>query len=183
MRDYVIAIIIIVLLIVAIIVIKKNKQNQIEGLGKIASKNRPPKLRIVYSKKQNIKDRKKVTSSGEVYKVLQEIWSKQIDAREEMIMLLLDRSNHVLGYHVLSMGGITGTVADLRLLFAVALKSLATSVILTHNHPSGSLTPSQADITLTKKIKEAGKIMDIQLLDHLIMTKTEYYSFADEGVL
>jgi len=174
-------IIIIILLLIAIIVIKRKKQ--IEGLGKLDSKNRPPKLRIVYSKKQNAKDRQKIASSNDAYKILNEIWSKQIETREEMIILLLDRSNNVLGYHILSMGGITGTVADLRLLFAVALKSLSTSFILSHNHPSGNLSPSQADIDLTNKIKQAGKVMDIQLLDHLIITKTNYYSFADEGVL
>jgi len=174
-------IIIIILLLIAIIVIKRKKQ--IEGLGKLDSKNRPPKLRIVYSKKQNAKDRQKIASSNDAYKILNEIWSKQIETREEMIILLLDRSNNVLGYHILSMGGITGTVADLRLLFAVALKSLSTSFILSHNHPSGNLSPSQADIDLTNKIKQAGKVMDIQLLDHLIITKTNYYSFADEGII
>jgi len=79
------------------------------------------------------------------------------------------------------MGGINGTVADVRLLFATAVQSLATSVIIAHNHPSGTLEPSNADIQLTDKIKEAGKLMDISLLDHLIITDYGYYSFADEG--
>lgn len=183
MRDYLIAIVIIVLLIVVVYVIRKKKADQVEGLGKTVATRRPPKLRIVYSKKQSKNEMQKVSSSAEVYKVLQEIWSKQIDAREEMIILLLDRSNNVLGYHVLSMGGITGTVADLRLLFGVALKSLATSVIMAHNHPSGNLSPSHADIELTKKVKEAGNLMDINLLDHLIVGKEGYYSFADEGII
>lgn len=177
------ATIVILIAYVIKVAIAKRKIKQVEGLGKSIIATRPPKLRIVYSKKQNPSDRLKITSSSDAYKILQEIWSKQIETREEMIILLLDRSNHILGYHILSMGGITGTVADLRLLFSVALKSLSTSFILAHNHPSGNLNPSQADIDLTRKIKEAGKIMDIQLLDHLIMTKNEYYSFADEGSL
>jgi len=181
MKTYIVAIIIVVLSVIAMIAIKRKQADQVEEIGKVSSKFRPPKLRIVYSKKQNAKDRNKITGSDAVYKLLLEIWSKQIDTREEIIILLLDRSNNVLGYHVLSMGGITGTVADLRLLFGVALKSLATSVILAHNHPSGNLNPSQSDITLTKKVKEAGNIMDIQLLDHLIVTKDGYYSFMDEG--
>ncbi|OFY36269.1 MAG: hypothetical protein A2W91_05585 [Bacteroidetes bacterium GWF2_38_335] len=147
------------------------------------NKNRPPKVRIVYSKKLSRDQIRKISSSRDAYQVFKDIWSGQMDTREEMMFLLLDRSNNVLGYHILSMGGITGTVADLRLLFSVALKSLATSVILAHNHPSGNLSPSEQDITLTRKIKEAGQIMDIQLLDHLIMTRDAYYSFADEGII
>jgi len=84
---------------------------------------------------------------------------------------------------VLSMGGITGTVADIRLLFSVALNSLATSVIMSHNHPSGNLNPSQQDKDLTRKVQDAGKLMDIQLLDHVIITRESYYSFADEGLI
>lgn len=181
MKNYLIAFIVIILTIVSIIAIKKLKEKSDDSIGKLDAKHRPPRLRIVYSKKQNSKDRSKITSSQDAYKVFKKIWSNQIETREEMIVLLLDRSNHVLGYHILSVGGITGTVADLRLLFAVALQSLATSVILSHNHPSGNLSPSQADISLTKKIKEAGEIMNITLLDHLIITKEGYASFQDEG--
>ncbi|OFY79631.1 MAG: DNA repair protein [Bacteroidetes bacterium RIFOXYA12_FULL_38_20] len=152
-------------------------------MGSAKTKNRPPKLRIVYSKKLKTADRQKISSSADAYRLLKDIWSKQIETREEMLVLLLDRSNNVLGYHLLSVGGITGTVADLRLLFSVALESLATSVILSHNHPSGNLSPSEQDTTLTRKIKEAGVIMDITLLDHLIITNEGYYSFADEGII
>ncbi|PLX10726.1 MAG: DNA repair protein [Marinilabiliales bacterium] len=177
-------IILIVLAIAAgVIIIRKRKKKQVEGLGKAVNEGRPPKVRIVYSRKQDPKLMKKITNSQDAYGILTEIWSKQIDAREEMIVLLLDRSNKVLGYDVLSMGGITGTVADLRLLFSVALNSLAVGFILCHNHPSANLNPSQSDISLTKKIKEAGLVMEISLLDHLIISKNGYYSFADEGTL
>ena len=152
-----------------------------DSLGKLSPTARPPRVRIVYSKKHG--DRKQITSSNDAYQILKSIWSKQIDTREEMIILLLDRSNSVLGYHVLSMGGITGTVADIRLLYSVALNSLATSVIMSHNHPSGNLNPSKQDQDLTKKVQDAGKLMDIQLLDHVIITNSSYYSFADEGLI
>ncbi len=183
MKNYLIAFTVILLSLVAYFAIKKIKEKNSDGIGKIAPNYRPPRLRIVYSKKLNKKDVRKVTSSSDVSKVLKEIWSNQIETREEFIVLLLDRSNNILGYHVLSSGGITGTVADLRLLFGVALQSLATSVIIAHNHPSGNLSPSQSDIALTKKIKEAGEIMSITLLDHIIVTKSGYCSFQDEGYM
>jgi DNA repair protein RadC len=100
-----------------------------------------------------------------------------------MYVLFLDNASQVLGYNILSSGGITGTVADLRLIFSVALESLATKIIIAHNHPSGNLNPSEADTALTRKIYNAGKVMDITLLDHLIITVKGYYSFADEGNL
>lgn len=161
---------------------RKSKQKTVNGLGKLDVK-RPPKIRIIYSKKQLPKDRVKLSSSKDVYKLFNKIWSSQTEIREEMYVLLLDRSNTVLGYHILSTGGITGTVADIRLLFSVALNSLATSIIIAHNHPSGQLTPSSQDLVLTKKVKEAGELINITLLDHLIITKDGFYSFSDEGDL
>ena len=171
-----------VVLIVIFLVYRyfKGKQDIFNGLGKI-DKGRPPKIRIIYSRKQNQKDQIKVTSSKDVYNWFRKIWSSQIETREEMYVLFLNRNNKILGYHILSMGGITGTVADVRLLYAVALKSLATNIILAHNHPSGNLQPSQSDKVLTQKVKEAGQLMDITLLDHLIISNEGYYSFSDEG--
>jgi len=166
----------------AIYEFKKTKIEPMNGLGKLAFK-KPPKVRIIYSRKDEPEDRKKVSSSRDVFRCLQKIWSSQIETREEMFVLLLNRNNEILGYHQLSMGGITGTVADIRLLFATAIQSLATSIIIAHNHPSGKLKPSDADLQLTQKVKEAGKLLDISLLDHLIVTKSAYYSFADEGDL
>jgi len=160
----------------------RNKNNLFNGLGKI-DKSRPPKMRIVYSRKQLPKDRQRIVSSIDAYRVFRKIWSKQIEIREEMYVLFLNRKNMVLGYHILSMGGITGTIADRRLLFAVALNSLATSIIIAHNHPSGQLQPSQSDIELTNEIKKTGEIMNITLLDHLIIGGETFYSFADEGEL
>jgi DNA repair protein RadC len=159
----------------------QKQKKQMQGLGKLKTINKPPHVRIIYSKNQPSSERFKITSSADAYRILKEIWSKQIETREEFIILLLDRSNTVLGYHMLSMGGITGTVADVRLLYSLALKSLATGIIVRHNHPSGNRNPSQSDLSLTRKIKEAGVLLDITLLDHLIITKDGYYSFVDEG--
>ncbi len=102
---------------------------------------------------------------------------------EEFWILLLNRSNKVTGKFMASKGGITGTVIDVRSILKTAVEKLATSMILCHNHPSGNLLPSDADHQITRKLKEAGKIMDIEVLDHLVVTQKGYYSFADEGVL
>lgn len=150
-------------------------------LGKVPVK--PPKIRIVYSKKLKPSERPKISSSTDAAKVLREIWSSQMEVREEFVVLMLDRSNRVLGYHLLSKGGLSATVVDIRILYAAALESLASSIILAHNHPSGNLKPSQSDIQVTQKVKNAGKQQDIELLDHIIMTKESFYSFADNGHL
>ncbi len=88
-----------------------------------------------------------------------------------------------MGSYQLSKGGITGTIADVRLILSVALKSLATGLILAHNHPSGNLKPSEADKQITSKIRQAAKLLDIELMDHIIISNEGYYSFMDEGVL
>ena len=103
---------------------------------------------------------------------------------EEFMVLLLNRANRVMGCLKLSKGGLTGTVVDLRILYGTALKAMASSIIVAHNHPSNNLVPSQEDRDLTRKIKDAGKLLDIQLLDHLILgTDDNYISFANEGWL
>ena len=96
---------------------------------------------------------------------------------------MLNRQNQILGYHQLSKGGMTGAVVDVRVIFQVALKASCTSIILSHNHPSGNLDVSDADRKITNQIKQAGVILDIPLLDHLIMTTDSYLSMADEGLL
>ncbi len=110
---------------------------------------------------------------------------ESIALQERFVVMYLNRSNRVLGIYPISIGGITGTVADTRLILSVALKTAASSIMLAHNHPSGSLKPSATDIDLTKKVKEAAKLMDITVLDHIILSPLEgdYYSFADEGLI
>ncbi len=102
---------------------------------------------------------------------------------EEFYVLYLNKSNKVITHKNISSGGVTGTVADIKIILKHGIELLASSIIAVHNHPSGNLTPSQADIELTRKIKEAAKPLDIILLDHLIIGEKNYYSFADEGML
>lgn len=106
-----------------------------------------------------------------------------IEYREEMILLLLNRANTTIGFIKISSGGLTGTVCDSRMVFAAALKSGATGIMLSHNHPSGNTKPSDADIKLTALINTGAKTLDINLLDHIIITQSSYYSFADEGLI
>lgn len=157
------------------------RRKVISQLGEVTTK--PPKIRIVYSKKLKTNEREKITSSQDASRILRKLWSSQMEVREEFVVLLLDRSNRVLGYHLLSKGGLTATVADVRLIYSVALESLAAGIIIAHNHPSGNLNPSDADKLLTKKVVEAGKYFDIPVIDHVILTKESYFSFLDNGLL
>lgn len=106
-----------------------------------------------------------------------------MEFREEFYMLLLNRANRLIGWYRVSQGGITGTVADIRIIFSIALKCLASSIVVAHNHPSGNLQPSHADKDLTRKIKEAGELLDINLIDHMILTVDSSFSFADNQML
>lgn len=101
--------------------------------------------------------------------------------KEEFWVLLLNRANRVITKRRISEGGVSGTVADPKIIFKLALEELASGVIVAHNHPSGNLSASQQDIDLTRKLKEGGKLLEIQLLDHIIVAGTRYYSFADNG--
>jgi DNA repair protein RadC len=123
---------------------------------------------------------KKITSSKAVFEIMQPIIGEL--PHEEFWILFLNNSNKVIYKTQLSKGGITGTVVDIRLVFKMALEQNATSIILTHNHPSGKLQASDADIQITKKLKLAGQQLDIAILDHIIITENGFYSFQDEGI-
>ena len=141
-------------------------------------------VELVYKTKVKASERPKINSSKDIYDVLRQIWDEnKIEMLEEFKVIFLNRGNRVTGVYEASSGGITGTVADPRLILAAAIKSLAVSIILSHNHPSGNLKPSRADEELTLKIKEAAKYHDIRVIDHIIITSERYYSFADEGLL
>jgi len=141
-------------------------------------------IELVYRSKVKASQRPKIGSSREAYELLMQIWEgDKIDFIEQFKVLLLNRANKVLGSYNVSSGGITGTVADIRLIFAAAIKANAVAIILSHNHPSGNMTPSYADREMTSKIKAAGELMDIKILDHIIMHSEGFYSFADEGLL
>ena len=145
---------------------------------------RVAEVELVYKTKVKASERPKISSVSDSYKLLKELWNENtIEMQEEFKVLLLNRGNKVIGVYEASAGGITGTVADPRLILAAAIKSLSVSIILSHNHPSGNLKPSRADEELTQKIKAAASYHDIKVIDHIIITREGYYSFADEGVL
>lgn len=145
---------------------------------------RVAEVKVKYRSKVNITERPLIMGSQSAAEILRANWSDNMALVEEFNVLFLNRANYVKGILRLSRGGITGTVADSRILFAAALKGLATGIIAAHNHPSGSLKPSQQDVELTRKLKQAGQFLDITLLDHIILAPhSGYYSFADEGAL
>ncbi|AZA85115.1 DNA repair protein [Chryseobacterium lactis] len=125
-----------------------------------------------------------LTTSSDVIAILRTVWDEgRIEMQEEVKVLLVNSSNAVIGVYNLSKGGITASLVDIRLILSVALKCLATGLILVHNHPSGNLNPSSADLSIVKKLKTACKLLDISLLDSIIITKESYTSFNDEGLL
>jgi DNA repair protein RadC len=126
-------------------------------------------------------EKPRVSGSGDCFNILRA--HMQDLQHEEFWIILLNRANRVIKKHQISQGGVAGTVADPKIIFKIAISELASGIILAHNHPSGNLTASQADIDLTKKIREAGKLLEIQVLDHLIVAGQKYFSFADEGML
>lgn len=138
---------------------------------------------ILYKNKVKYSEMPKVKASQDAYEYLLSIWSPHIDRIEEFVILCLNRSNKVLGWSKISQGGLAGTICDPKIIFQVALKANASSIILAHNHPSGNIKPSATDIALTKKLKKAGEFLDLQILDHLIISSEGYYSFADEGII
>jgi DNA repair protein RadC len=141
-------------------------------------------VQLSYRSKVSAKDRPMVRNSQDTYDILMQIWDHDtLELAESFKVLFLNRANRVMGVYSLSHGGMTGTVADPKLVFIAALKAAACNIILAHNHPSGNLTPSSADISLTEKMVQAGKFLDINVLDHLIVTTDGYLSFADDGLM
>jgi DNA repair protein RadC len=140
-------------------------------------------ISINYSPKVKLSALPKVLTSKDAETQFRSVWSNKMEYIEEMYLMILNRANKVLGYSKISHGGMSGTVVDTKVVFQTALKAHASSIMLAHNHPSGNLKPSEADLRITKIIKEAGRIMEIPLLDHIILTQEGYYSFADEGIL
>jgi DNA repair protein RadC len=141
-------------------------------------------VQLIYKSKVKVSERPKITKSSDGFQVLKKHWNLEtIEFIETFKVMLLNRANRVLGIIEISTGGMAGTVADPKLVFTAALKSAASSIVLAHNHPSGALTPSQADINLTRKLKTAGEYLDITVVDHIILTSESYFSFADEGLI
>jgi DNA repair protein RadC len=141
-------------------------------------------VQLVYKSKCDITLRPRITRSKDCYEILLSTWNQNtIELCEEFKILLLNRANKVLAISTLSQGGTAGTVVDPKLLFTTALKMKASSLILAHNHPSGELKPSEQDIKVTRNLIECGKILDLIVLDHLIVSPNGYYSFGDEGLI
>lgn len=141
-------------------------------------------VELIYKSRVKPSERPQIKSSKDCYQLIMHTWDKnKIEFIEQFKVLLLNRANRVLGIYEASTGGLDGTVAELRLIFTAALKSNAVCIMLCHNHPSGNLKPSRHDELLTQRVKQAGQLLDITLLDHLIIHTEGYYSFADEGLL
>jgi DNA repair protein RadC len=132
-------------------------------------------------RESDVLKKQKISCSKDIADLLNPHLSDLI--HEEFWVILLNRANNIIYKTAISKGGISGTVADPRLIFKTAIEYNASGIILSHNHPSGNIKPSEADIQLTKKIKEAGKNLDIEILDHIIIAGENYFSFADEGML
>lgn len=132
-------------------------------------------------KLDDLTNKKKITASHDVFEIFQPILCDL--PHEEFWVLYLNRSNKIIDKSKISQGGISGTVIDVRIILKAAIERLASSVILCHNHPSGNLQPSEADHSITKKLKEASTFLDIDLLDHVIITDNACFSFLDEGLI
>ena len=141
-------------------------------------------VQVIYTPKFKISSRPQIKSSKDTYEIFRNNWTPgTIEHHEEFKVMLLNRANRVLGIDNVGKGGISGVVCDPKMVFQAAIVANASSIIIAHNHPSGNLKPSQADLDLTKKLKKGADVLDIMLLDHLILTEESYFSFADEGLL
>ncbi len=141
-------------------------------------------IELVYKPKIKPSERLKITSSKTAYQIFLDGWDKNsIELYEQFKIMILNKGYKVLGVVPISRGGIDGTLVDLKLVFGTAFKAGASNIILAHNHPSGTLRPSDPDINLTKKLVTAGKILDCKIMEHLIISNEGYYSFADEGMM
>jgi DNA repair protein RadC len=155
---------------------------KIKGIGEARAVTIVAALELGRRRKDfDTNEKSKINSSNDAF---DQIGSDLMDLQhEEFWVLLLNRANRVIKKKRISEGGVSGTVADPKIIFKMALEELASGVIVAHNHPSGNMLASQSDIDLTKKLKEAGKFLEIQLLDHLIICGRKYFSFADEGMI
>lgn len=141
-------------------------------------------IKISYSTHVKAMERPKITRSEDAVAILRKIFPPEhMELKEYFYILLLNRANRVLGFVKISEGGLSGTVADPRLMFSAALKANAVSMVMAHNHPSGNIQPSAQDIQLTKNMVESGKLLEITVLDHVIITAESYFSFLDQGFI
>jgi len=155
---------------------------QFKGIGEAKAISIASALELGRRRKESITEKSsKITSSKIAYEIISDVLSDL--PHEEFWVLYLNRKNEVLKKEHISKGGVSGTVADGKIIFKNAVNHLASAIILCHNHPSGNLTPSNEDIKLTKKLKEIGVLMDTPVIDHIIVGNNNYFSFADENLL
>lgn len=155
-----------------------------EQLKDLSGLNTVSEVELVYKSKVKPSQRPQLESSKDCYQLLLQTWDEnRMMFVEQFKVILMNRAHRVLGIYELSTGGVSATVVDVKLVFMAALKSNACKLILSHNHPSGNLKPSKADERLTSRIKAAGTLLEIEVLDHIIVTSEGYYSFADEGMI
>lgn len=155
-----------------------------ESTMNLAELSRVAEVELIYRNHVKPSQRPHVSKSGDAYNCFLATWNElKIEFVEQFKVMLLNRAGRVLGIIEVSTGGVSGTFVDVKVVFTAALKGNASSIILAHNHPSGNLKPSQADLELTKKISRAGQLLDISVNDHLIITSEGFYSFAEEGLM
>jgi DNA repair protein RadC len=141
-------------------------------------------VEVKYLTNVKVADRIKITQSKTIHEIFRILWDENtIEHVESCYVLLLNRSNHVLGWKRVSEGGVKGTVVDPKVVFQLAIKTNSSAIVIAHNHPSGNLHFSEIDKSMTKKLKESGKLLEIDVLDHLILTSEGYLSMADEGII
>lgn len=159
-----------------------NELGKFKGMGEVKAISIIAALELGRRRREaEAMKKNKIASSKDAVDILQPHMSDLI--HEEFVVLMLNRANEVISKFELSKGGIAGTVVDPKLIFKAALEKLASGIILCHNHPSGNTRPSQEDIKITKKLKDAGTLMDINVIDHIIIGGNSFYSFADEGMM
>jgi DNA repair protein RadC len=162
----------------------QNKKKIMEALHDSIQLNEVAEITIAYRPKIKASQRPRVLCSRQVYEVLLRFWnSDSLEYIEQFQVMLLSRGNRVLGICTISTGGTAGTVVDPKVVFAAGLKANASSIILSHNHPSGNLQPSEQDRRLTRRLVEIGRALDLPIVDHVILGPEGYFSFADEGEL
>lgn len=145
---------------------------------------RVSEVELIYKSKVKASERPKITCAKDAYEIFLKHWdADKLEFVEEFKVILMNKANKVLGICSLSSGNVSGTIADPKQVFTAALKANASYVMICHNHPSGSLKPSHTDVVLTHKMREAGRFLDLPLLDQLIIAAEGYFSFADEGLI
>lgn len=140
-------------------------------------------VQLLYTPNVQLNTLPKITSSNEIFKILSSLWEHDRFYIERFYCLFFNRNNRLLGFKMMGMGSQVGCAIEIKSIFQASILMHASSIAIAHNHPSGNLNPSEADLKLTKKIQEGLKIFDIGLLDHIILADETYYSFADKGML